>query len=417
MRTRVFRNTNLSLPKGNEWYRDDNMGNPKGTPFISGDVPGGYYIDTLVVTDDPHPGFHKAIANGDLVIGNMTLREEKSSAGGGSFMYSGPYNGKAYNDGGSVTLYYKRAASTIYYPSLAVQSVKDLTDQAIMSAVSNIDKTPYSFMEDFLTLRQNLDMIKEPLAGLDKWSKMVRQAADKRVGTRHPKTGKRVSFFEAISDSYLAYRFGATPFVHSLADLLEGIATSNQGVNANVRYRAGSQKESSAATSNVIGTNRANQTFKYARSLHRKVVVGIFYKLRHPQKGLRWKYGLRNKDIPAGLWAAMPYSFMIDRIIDVSKYAKAVSNLADPNVMIEGGYITVYEEDESSLRALTEPLWSGWTASVNADEEKKFVRTINRSFFYPHIPDLRPAVSYKGLVSDATKITDLVTLILQRFRR
>lgn len=421
MRSRTLEDINIVLPAGQEHFSQT------GTPdYVSGSIPGGWIKNQKVLTDEPHPGFRKRIANGELVIGPMSLTEVRSTAGGGSFTYTGPNNGKDYSVGGSVTQYYLNAASTVNTPQPSLLDIETLTEQSKLAAVANIDKTPFSFMEDFLTARESLNMLRDPLEGLNSWSKMFRQAADNKrkrsILLRNSnykgqiRDTTKTQVVQAISDTYLSYRFGATPFVNSLASILEGIATETHGRPKSQRFRAGSKRDSHWGVSTIVTTNRTGQTFLYTRNITRAVRSGIFYQMRNTQSGLRWKYGLRDKDLPAGLWAAMPYSFMIDRVTDVSNYAQAITNLADPNVMIEGGYVTTEIIDESTIRALTPPTWSGWSCVLNGDTITNYYRGLYRQLWTPSIFNIRPAVDFSGLVSSATKVTDLCSLILQRLR-
>jgi hypothetical protein len=90
--------------------------------------------------------------------------------------------------------------------------------------------------------------------------------------------------------------------------------------------------------------------------------------------------------------------------------------LADPNIVLKGGYLTTSVTDVTrvAVKAIQEP---GWTHSVSSDSKVISDVVVNRSKFYPTVMNLpTPRSHFRGLVSDTQKTLDLLSLMLLRLR-
>jgi len=154
----------------------------------------------------------------------------------------------------------------------------------------------------------------------------------------------------------------------------------------------------------------------YNRESSREWVVkaGILYEVSNPVDDISFDLGLRPKDIPETLWAVTPYSFMVDRVINVSDIVRGVTNLLDPNVKILAGWTVLkdthtqsweyFHETNGSYQVTIVPDTSTWTTF-----KYEWVP------WYPTALDIIPPSDIGGLVKDATTTTDLLSLIYARF--
>lgn len=152
-----------------------------------------------------------------------------------------------------------------------------------------------------------------------------------------------------------------------------------------------------------------------SRSVTCSVHAYIRYRVNNPQYDWRWRYGLRNKDIPASFWAVMPLSFMVDRVFDVSSMIQAVTNLSDPSVQILGAGHTIkrtetYIRQHTSSTANTST-YPRLTYSGKGPRVVDTVFTMTRSSFTPQFGNVVPSFNPKGLIADFTKSVDLVALL------
>jgi hypothetical protein len=115
------------------------------------------------------------------------------------------------------------------------------------------------------------------------------------------------------------------------------------------------------------------------------------------------------------MWAVMPYSFVIDRFLNVSNFIRGAENLLDPNVEILGAWVTTKKERTVStgVRTIVE---SGYTSTIVPDDIVDKTFDYNRSVWNPSVVDIIPPLNLRGLVDTATKTADLCALIVQNLK-
>jgi hypothetical protein len=141
--------------------------------------------------------------------------------------------------------------------------------------------------------------------------------------------------------------------------------------------------------------------------------ASILYTVSNPCYDWRYRLGFRPKDFPTTVWQIMPYSFMVDRLYDVTSFSKGAINLGDPMVKILMGCYSEHNERSISFEMTGTQNPGGTIHSSDKPVYTDFSYT--RSPWVPTFSDTVPSLNLKGLVEDATKITDLITLILGNF--
>jgi hypothetical protein len=349
--------------------------------------------------DTPHPGFYSRIKKGELIIGPYVCGLDTYTGAGGSLHAQVTANPSYYWDfaGNSVTLSWAYD-NQVKFPT----TVLGLTsDEAKLQALAGIDPTQFAFMEDILSMRQNLDMIREPLL---KIHKIIR---NKPGGNLKNLRGE---------DLYLYYRFALTPFINSLSDAIKAWKVGIVPTQANVRLRSTGRCEKNFSESKTF-TAKLHHNFSSNENRSESYRAVVYYSVTRIRDDIGRLLGTRLQDIPVGLWAVMPYSFMVDRFLDISKMLKALMNLSNPTVKVEGGCVTFKQVWLNQLQYLgPQNLNDGWSYTVNADIATQKGFLINRSVWLPSVQDAVPAVNLQGLISDSIKTADLVALILQRLR-
>jgi hypothetical protein len=112
----------------------------------------------------------------------------------------------------------------------------------------------------------------------------------------------------------------------------------------------------------------------------------------------------------------MPYSFVVDRALDVSSSISGLSNLADPSIRILAGSVTTRSSDFTSI-SLTDVINPDYSISVNPTVFEDEVFAYNRVIWDPSIIDTIPPLNLTGLVDDVTKVTDSLALFIQLIRK
>jgi len=299
-------------------------------------------VDTF--TGVNHPNYFERKRKGELILGPSTRTVSKLRAGGHSFSYTlkpvptanGAWLGDAYLPQGSLTQNFLG-----YYPAAlaeaSLESQATLDDSAMVAAVAGITKPNYSLMEDILTVRQNIGLLQAPLGGLKDAFLNFRKAKTLLVAGKPHLLPDPYRGISLISDLYLGFRFVVTPTVKSLHDLFEGLLTSHDKLQKDVLLRSTGVASSRGTKDLTSKSGSAN--FWSTSAIDRKSKAIVYYRLIHEVSGWQQVFGLRGKDLPTGIWNCIRLSFMIDRVFNVSNYLTAVSNLTDPNVVLQGGML------------------------------------------------------------------------------
>jgi hypothetical protein len=145
-----------------------------------------------------------------------------------------------------------------------------------------------------------------------------------------------------------------------------------------------------------------------------KVKAGILYTNSNPLSGWQWKYGLRNKDLPVGIWNVVPYSFMIDRVFNISRAIRAATNMADPNIVFLTAWITTLREVTTVNSYKIKSNSSDYTFVLSGGNITTKSFTYDRKVWTPTASDTVPALTLRNIVKDAKYIADLLSLTVPR---
>jgi hypothetical protein len=277
-----------------------------------------------------------------------------------------------------------------------------------LTALANIDRAPYSFAEDIAEMRETWRFLANPLGSMKHLSNNLVKDAKGLLSRK-----RSLNLAQAIAQVWLEYQFALSPLLRSAND---AYASMFDKVHAPERRTARGFSDESAKTNVyhavIAGHVSESQTFKSVESKS-----GILYHVTNPVNDWRYKYGLRFKDIPETLWAIMPLSFMVDRMINFSQVARALTAFLDPKIEILTAWTTTKSEEQ---RHISYKVYNGAIViSIEAQEPDTRVRTI---FTYDRQPwdigmsDFIPGFYPKALVNSVTKVADLSALILQLVR-
>lgn len=370
-----------------------------------------------VMDDVVTPDFARKMSHGEVVNNPCRLEVESTTCGGGSTRYIENSTGYTVyeGDGGSQTYYQScnlgEAANLRNLPD--TPDLSDALARVKMKAIANIDSTPASMLEDVAEIRETLRFLKSPLTSLAGLAKRFRNDVKKR-SSRMAKVKHYVGASKDISDVWLTYRFAATPLVQSSLDAYRAL-TETQATLPERKTARNSAKDHSVvnAQPRVYYTPTIWDVYEHDQAVISAVRAGILYQVSNPVSDIQFKLGLRAKDIPETLWAVLPYSFVVDRMVDISSGIRALTNLADPNVEILAGWTTMKLERETRLKFVSE-VNPGWTVIVNGDDFIKRSFVYDRTPWTPTVLDAWPRLNVAGLVDDAKSIADLCSLVIQR---
>lgn len=158
----------------------------------------------------------------------------------------------------------------------------------------------------------------------------------------------------------------------------------------------------------------------YVTYFHRRRVkarANLLYQVnRIVCNGIVDKAGLRLKDLPATMWAICPYSYLINRMIDIQSVINALVNMSDPFLSILAASTSV--RTETTLEwGLVESSNEPYIINLNAGTCVSETSVYERNVWYPSYEDIwHPKISGVDKLTLA-QLTDLVTNIMVMLRR
>jgi hypothetical protein len=303
--------------------------------------------------------------------------------------------------------------------------------------VAQIDSTPYAFGEDVGEVRETLRFLRHPFSSLLKLGKNferdVLRASKRKLKSKRQLIIADIRRRKFLSDNlaykpsirranalaqvWTEYQFAAAPLVRSALDALEA-ATFYREAQPPKRVTARGFAESTVDITDEAKrywTAGIFDTFTRRRQLVRECHTGILYQVSNPVQDTKWLLGLRLKDVPETAWQLMPYSFMLDRVLNISRIVRGVTNLLDPTVRILAGWVVAKDADTRELTYVSQARNDGWTVVVSGDLLRDDVFSYRRDTWIPSMSDVVPPVTPRGLIDDASKTADLVSLVYQRW--
>jgi hypothetical protein len=358
-----------------------------------------------VVTKD----YHKRKRSGEIINNPCTLTESSTGAGGGSGTFSnGTYNYTTQGPGSMTLAWLIRKG---YPPGIqyADVDVDHLVSVAKQKALGNMDRAPYSFAEDIGEIRETMQLLRDPLAAWRNLHYALMRRSKSLI------TNKRYNVYTAIAQAWAEYRFALTPTIRSVFSLAEALNAPPAKPLALVRSAEGYSGAKDMVIQPSLKKSWSGGYDEYHHSHHKEVLAKayILYKVENPIQDWRFKYGLRWRDIPETAWALYPYSFMVDRVTDITTTIRGLAAYSDPKVSILGGGV-VTRSDTAEFWQYLDQYDEGYEVHVTADiaESKSF--TYNRTPWEPSVLDTFAGTNFRGLIKDATKIADLAALVTLR---
>lgn len=383
---------------------------------------------TNYMNDVVTPGFHQLIASGAIINNAMmkidTARVYTSNISGWTSTTADLTN--TFEGTGSVTQYYvgRHSGGAIIsgsdIDSSFVQDHENDTIKALkQQTLANLDRTPYNFAEDVAELHSTLQLLRHPLEQLvdlasttaRKHKLISRRERDKMRSLKHIAAAAKQA-----SKAWLAMRFAYGSIYYSADQMLTEYLDPVK--NKATRRRAGDEvnhsetRTSSYTRSKYPGAENAYFTHKI--SYTSSIRVGCLYEVTNPIDTWRERNNLRLKAVPVTLWNIIPYTWATDRLFDVSKTIKGLTNLADPELKILAAWVS----KESSLRDVLTctSCWNATnTVSFSPDEFGYLTTTKSRSVWDPYYADTFP--SFTNPFKDSVPGTlDLVSLLMLKLK-
>jgi hypothetical protein len=362
------------------------------------------------------PGFRNKIRNGEIVNSPCTISKEGHTAGGGSLnisnVSSGGSNTYTVTGGGSLTRGWLQRKGFPTYESATI-ATPPLVRMAKSEALANVDRAPNSLVEDVLQVRQTLRLLGDPVNTFRKISLKLQGRVSGLV--RLP----NYSWARAMAEGYAEVMWAYYPLVRSFDTLLTGLTNQSYkrrpgAVQVAYASKSASKLVNEPSLKKSFGTGRYDE-YRHYHACAYKTRAYVIYRVLNPLDDWRQEFGLRTKDIPEGLWKIVPWSFMVDKVINVSASIRGMMALSDPSIeILDGGYSENLTEFET-WKFLTQ-VDPPYVSNVSADTWERNKTVYSRTPWKPSVLDAMPADGeWLGLIKDARSITDTLAASLLIF--
>ena len=384
------------------------------------------------MTDIVTPQFRRRLKSGEFINNPCSLHVvELDHTGGGSYNRTGGVGNYTYwlvGEGSKFEWMLDHHWHTSPVTNTFTPKGIDVVRDAQLKAIANLDKSPMSVFEDILEIRETLNFLRNPLDSLRNLSRAFSTDVDRLARVYRNNQRKylwaiqkhRFSFHAdprdvAIAETWLTYRFALSPLVRLCGNLLDEF---NLAQDKKKRPDGWITSRGSSSTAQSLAGNVSLSSYavhRWRKQYKSEARAAISYKVTNPVEGWRFRYGLRDKDLPVGFWNVVPYSFIIDRMFNVSGAIQGLFNLTDPNVVIRGGSVTTRTELITD-QDLSYGYQSGWSNSVHSDTRVDKDFRYDRVVWTPSLGNLIPDFNLSGLVSSASSTVDIINLIIQRLK-
>lgn len=297
------------------------------------------------MVDEVTPHFSRQIAEGNIVMNPMShdIRSIRSISPGdfrvftyNRFASNGAYEQqfREVGDTGNVTKAYIDLYGLPGFAgpsSYTASSDKDFS-KVRFQALSRVDKPPAALMEDLLELRKTLTLLRHPL------HEIINTASSlKRALKQEKLTSRAGGMSDAMADAWLKGRFVYMNAYYSINNLLK----ANRAKPLPLRRTARATIDTPEVTSGqrLVWGPRTYLSSGYSRD---RLSAGILYEVTNPIDSFREQAGLRFVDLPPGVWAVVPNSWVVDRFLDISGALRGLRVLSDPNVRMLAGWQSRY---------------------------------------------------------------------------
>lgn len=396
---------------------------------------------TDVVTDN----YRKRIANGEIINNPCTYEKvtTKHTTGSASAELTPPdsVNTRWDMSGPMCALMLDTLGiDPVEEISLDIDDYAYLHDSAKLQALSNIDKPSFAFGEDVGEIRETLKFLRSPTRSILDLGYSFRRAFRRKIkkerlqgvlerarnldeqrikGIKTSISRDQLKSFRELNEAHasvwLSYRFALSPLLRSVSDAWDATVKWDKSVEYPERLTANGYAHSADAETSLSSSGPHH--FKCYRNHAVRHHSTILYTISNPVRDWKWRYGLRVQDIPHTLWQLLPYSFVVDRAVDISSSVRGLTNLANPKVTILSGSHTVMDDLVKDTIYLSRDSVSPWT--ITSFTPSTLTRTefsYKRIKWRPSVVDVIPPTNIGGLVDDATKIADTIALGIGLFR-
>jgi hypothetical protein len=204
--------------------------------------------------------------------------------------------------------------------------------------------------------------------------------------------------------AWLEYRFGWKPLLYDIQGIKEAYINNLVSHSKPVRLVARASDSdiiwdlpgsvtTGAWSYGIVATMKANYSHRA------KVSAGVLYELKDDslEQATARRMGLRLQDVPSSIWELVPFSFVVDRFLDVGVWLSAIT--PKPGVTVLASWLTTIDYQLNHHSVVNAKISVGTppptTYNVSGGSFTEEIQSINRQA-NPGVPSV-PTVNYRDL--------------------
>lgn len=400
-----------------------------------GDLTEDYrYIDDYVT-----PGYKQLIGAGAVINNDCYIRQVRSRTPTGSRTVHWQDQPHKFNNMQGHVLRYLASADGFSFSFPSGPDLSYVIPSLKTEVLAKLDPPEEQLAEDVAEIGGLIAVLRNPLKELvpylGKWLSSLRYQIERRkawrarwVKRRFPdnrRTRRQVSERQlrrwakrdlryAHAQAWLAVRNVIIPTANSAFAAGRAIAMWNHYHHPARRSETASR---TARDMKEVGMDNGYRVYQGTGTIRVTARANIFYQVTPMLlPGSAQKLGLRLKDLPATAWNVIPYSYLINRFIDIEAVIKAVVNMSDPSIQLLAC--------STSVRTVKEGVWGmterspyPYIVSLQAGSETVKDYTYDRRVWYYSYDDLwNPVISGVDSLS-LPQLLDLVSQLLVKLKQ
>lgn len=232
------------------------------------------------------------------------------------------------------------------YPSyIADSAIPALEDFTLMKALARVSPATMESLVSVAEAKKTSQMLYRPFQNsLTLLGRMVtRRAHLVRNG---------LDFAKASTQAYLEYRFGWKPIINDFKNACEAHVVHDQVRNLRLVARASEERSWILTGRQYSSTFNGGIQVASSADYHRvlKCSAGYLYEIvdENANASLQRALGLRVADLPGTMWELVPFSFVLDRFVNIGTWLRAI--VPKPGVKIRGSWVTTKITDINAHR-------------------------------------------------------------------
>lgn len=292
------------------------------------------------MADVTTPGAKKAMASGAILMGPLTIDYTKrESSGTKTFVLNSAGTpasawGRREISGPAACMWSNPPGRPLWFD----QRVADAKVRTLQGCYSKVAEPDFLSLVTVKEAHKTASMIARPFAQASELLARINASAHRSV------LYKGWTLSRALAAAWNEQRFGWKPLLFDIQGIWKAYVTSEVFKDKPVRLvaRESDRKidwlQSAIMTDQAQTGCRARMRADYTHTA--RVSSGVIYELRdssHEAATAR-KMGLRLSDVPASIWELVPYSFVVDRFLDIGRWLNAIT--PKPGVTVVGSWTT-----------------------------------------------------------------------------